>query len=122
MNTEVHTAPIDSRIKSNATGIHVEQGYTYRYAAVGIWHDAWIQCDADGWNQWWAIPLSPFKRCRDADWFQLVADVGDATVPLGTCGTFVAPASGELRCYANDGDCAYANNRGSITLTVARVD
>jgi hypothetical protein len=33
-------------------------------------------------------------------------------------GTFVAPATGELYCYANDGYWAYANNSGAITLTV----
>lgn len=41
-------AQIDSRNKSNATGIHVVQGRIYRYQAVGFWYDAWIKAGING--------------------------------------------------------------------------
>lgn len=114
------TATIESRRYWNPTGFHVEQGKRYRYRATGTWSDAAIVCDANGWSRWWANYLDWAKRCRHAHWFQLVGCVDRTSEPIvmGTEGTFIAPATGELYCYANDGYWAYGNNRGSVVLTL----
>lgn len=115
------TATIRSCNYWNETGFHVEKDKRYRYAAVGTWKDASILCNADGWSSELCDAfLGWAKRCREADWFQLVGSVDRLSPPIlmGCSGTFIAPATGELYCYANDGYWAYANNSGSITLTV----
>lgn len=118
-------AIIESCSYWNKTGFHVEKDKRYRYAAVGAWKDASVLCDADGWSSATCdLLLGWGKRCHEARWFQLVGSVDGQSPPIvmGSSGTFIAPASGELHCYANDGRWAYANNTGAVALTVAPVD
>jgi hypothetical protein len=50
-----------------------------------------------------------------------VGQVGDSTFPIGArFAGHVAPASGELVCWANDVRLAYGNNSGAVELTVTR--
>lgn len=76
---------------------------------------------------WWS------KRVEDCEWFTLMGVVanGAGTSELGSpvphetfaigTGTPYTPAeSGYLWCFANDAWLAYANNRGSVRLTVSR--
>lgn len=114
-------ATVASREKWNRTGIELVAGQRYHYAAIGTWHDASILCDANGWTDVWRYGYVEWaKRCLAANWFQLVGSVGKASpmIVLGTGGEFVAPASGELYCFANDAEWAYGNNEGAIELTV----
>lgn len=41
-------------------------------------------------------------------------------VPVGISLTFVAAATGELVCFANDAEGLYGNNRASLNVTVTR--
>ena len=43
------------------------------------------------------------------------------TFKIGDGVTFTPKFGGYLYCYANDGWYAYANNRGSVSLTVQRI-
>lgn len=112
---------IDSRLKWNDTQIDVVEGITYQYVADGKWTDWSRECDADGYSDTTLDMLSCLKRCRSAQWFQLVAAVDQApsqTIALGRSGQFIAPASGRLWAYANDAAFAYWNNKGSLALTI----
>jgi hypothetical protein len=74
------------------------------------------------------------KRVEEADWLELVGVVANGSKDLGKSnppgnepfvigkGCEGTPAlGGYLYCFANDAWYAYANNKGSVTLTVTRV-
>jgi len=112
---------INSRLKWNDTRIDVVEGLSYHYVADGIWTDWSRECNADGYSDTGLDLLSFLKRCRSAQWFQLVAAVdqkASQTIVLGRSGQFNAPASGRLWAYANDAAFAYWNNKGSVALTI----
>lgn len=112
---------IDSRFKWNDTQIDVVEGLTYHYVADGKWTDWSRVCDADGYSETKLDLLSFLKRCRSAQWFQLVAAVDQKlshTIVLGRSGQFIAPRSGRLWAYANDAAFMYWNNQGSLALTI----
>lgn len=111
-------AKIDAKCKANATGFTLEQGKTYYFVAEGKWLDAGIECDADGYEKKHLNPLRWARRINEAHWFQLIGEVNGATVLLGKQGSFGAPASGELICYANDAPLMRWNNKGAICLKV----
>jgi hypothetical protein len=109
------------------TAVMLTAGQRYFFRATGHWRD-WNELhDVNGA----AVPkLAPFKRlirCKaaDAEWFTLIGAIdkdrqsyfaiGDGSRwPAG----WVAPASGQLRCFANDVRLLYCNNHGAITLQV----
>jgi hypothetical protein len=116
---------INSRLKWNDTRIDVIAGLTYEYGADGQWTDWTRICDADGYSDPKLDLLSFLKRCRSAQWFQLVAAVdqkASQSIVLGCSGQFIAPASGRLWAYANDAAFAYWNNNGSVALTITPPD
>ena len=118
------TAIIDSRQYWNPTGISLEQGKRYAFEAQGEWLDASIRCDADGWTPQWnpvLMMLTEFaKREKGQPLFKLMGAVEKKRpyLVLGTKGSFVAPATGELFCFANDVPGYYANNSGSVKLQI----
>lgn len=115
---------IDSYLKWNDTQVDVIEGLTYRYIADGHWSDWSRTCNADGYSDTMLDLWGFLKRCRSAQWFQLVAVVDqkpNKTVVLGCSGQFIAPASGRLWAYANDATFAYWNNKGSLNLTITAV-
>ncbi len=90
-------AIIFSRDKWNNTNIKLIEGRSYRYQAIGRWKDWYIECDADGYTNFFMDLAKWLKRVPKAKWFQLVGAVDqDLSQPilLGTRGTFIAPASG----------------------------
>lgn len=112
---------INSRLKWNDTRLDVVEGLTYHYESDGRWIDWLRECNADGYSDPTLDLLSFLKRCRSAQWFQLVAAVdqkASQSIVLGRSGQFIAPASGRLWAYANDAAFAYWNNKGSVALTI----
>ena len=109
---------INAKSKKNATGILLEKGKTYYYTAEGKWLDAGIETDADGFERKHLNPLRWTRRVREAKWFQLVGEVNGTIILLGKQGSFVAPASGELTCFANDTSFMRWNNSGEVKLRV----
>lgn len=73
------------------------------------------------------------KRVEKAEWSALVGVIANGGEPmangsvtdnelllLGSKFTYTPKRSGYLYCFANDAWHFYDNNRGSVTLTVAR--
>jgi hypothetical protein len=123
--------PIRARLRWNKTGLLLFQGQEYHLVASGRWKDAYITATADGYEAGpdllSRIFLRIFERWRRApseNWFLLMGAVNsqeDAAFPIGAERQWVAVASGELTCFANDVPCAYWNNIGQIRLTIRRV-
>lgn len=108
----------------NRTGIIITRGKRYSFEANGEWSDGGHLCSADGWTPDWnslVLKLVEFsKRQSVQPLFKLIAAV-DGNRPyivLGTRGSFVAPQSGELYCFANDVPGFYGNNSGKVSLKI----
>jgi hypothetical protein len=107
-------------------GITLEGGNRYSFEAEGEWKDAKNACNADGWTPRWnklammLVELS--KREKGQPLFKLIGAIDKKRpyIVLGTRGSFVAPASGELFCFANDVPGFYRNNSGKVKLRVQR--
>jgi hypothetical protein len=152
----------------NATGLYVEAGVSYLFAADGEWLDRDVACGPAGTNDGEFRPAeignligsalgeaeTLFKKLTKngrADfrftkrherlggarvpWFCLIGAVGNGgaanengepepheAFKIGIRGRCVPRASGYLYAYANDAWGGYANNRGSVTLTIKRAD
>ena len=114
-------ATIFSKAKWNNTTIKLIEGRRYRYQAIGRWKDWYIECDADGYTNFFMNLFKWLKRVPKAKWFQLIGAVDqDLSQPilLGKGGTFIAPGSGILWAFANDAEFAYGNNSGSLELQI----
>ena len=117
---------IKAREKYNDTGIRLVGGHEYHFTARGRWTDWWIECDADGYaspNLIFKV-LEGFRRSPRSRWFALIGAINadeHTLFEIGTERTLIAPASGTLTCFANDGARAYWNNRGSVQLSVTRI-
>jgi hypothetical protein len=118
------TAIVDSREYWNPTGIILEKGRGYSFEAQGEWRDGSNLCDANGWVPQWnklvlnLVELS--KRQRGQPLFKLIGAVekNSPYIPLGVKGSFIAPASGQLFCFANDVPGFYGNNFGTLKLRI----
>lgn len=118
-----NSVEIDSREYWNDTAIVLVANRRYLFSAEGSWDDASMRCDADGWTPDWGEPwirLLRFKREPMQPLFKLIGaiDKNKPYIPLGTSGTFAAPASGRLYCFANDVPFFYWNNSGKIRLQI----
>lgn len=112
----------------NETGIVVQAGATYALAAEGRWTDFFIASGPEGnaTPTWPQRLLESRLRMVGARYFALIGaiDSDPATLFLIGCGVacWTAPRTGQLTCFANDVPGFYWNNRGSIALTVLRLD
>jgi hypothetical protein len=122
---ESRSVRIDSRLRSNRTGIVVEAGSTYRFDASGMWKDKDTSCDPDGYPspKWYFRLVEWRRRLPPANWFALCGQVTGKSKPflIGKHVERTMVETGELTCFANDLRIAYANNCGSIDLTVTRL-
>jgi hypothetical protein len=122
-----------ARPKWTDTRIAVEAGQVYRLSASGTWHDDSIPSGADGyssdtsrlsWAQQVLFRLAErWRRAPEAPWFALVCAVNEAEATMFTVARtpeWRAPASGTLRCFANDLSFKYDNNSGFVRLSVER--
>jgi hypothetical protein len=118
------TATVAARSRWSATGIRLEAGARYELRASGTWFDRQIECGPDGYpspNLLFRL-VAWLRRHPRAPWFALIGTVDRRhRFRIGSSATIVAPAAGELVCYANDLSIALANNRGDVELTVTRL-
>lgn len=128
--------PVRAAYKYNWTGVRLQAGGQYRFdiAENQKWMDGGITCGPDGWRSedlpWYKESIVKWfddnKRCRDANWFELIGSVddeGDTFFRIGTGGqdrVFQATRDADLYAFANDLDAKYDNNEGSLTVTVTR--
>jgi hypothetical protein len=124
---EQRTVRVPARPKWTRTGILVENGVRYLVATEGEWLDWRTPSGGRGY----ASPTRLFRlverwrRHPTEKWFALIGTVDrrrDTQFLLGGAPDFVAPASGELVCYANDLSVMRWNNSGAVRLTVVRPD
>lgn len=103
------------------------EGGRYYFRAVGMWRDAWVPCDVNGYDKNYLNPVKRYLRCTepDARWFTLIGAVEASSASLFVIGDgarwpegWVAPMDGQLTAFANDIAGFYWNNFHSITLEV----
>lgn len=132
VRAEGTVAVICAKMPWNRTGIRLEKGRYYRFAAGGSWRDGAISANVSGFIDSAAGErLKRFawmRRVREAPWFSLVGTMGktlrtpfDIGGLIATGSVFQAPETGELYCFANDAHFRYFNNTGAIELTVIAV-
>jgi hypothetical protein len=129
---ECRSVEVLARPLRNETGIRLEQGATYDFAATGTWMDLHITCSADGYDPGTlpflkSLPLRLFgfaRRVPRARWFALIGELPSGSKTHFVIGASLrgwrAPADGDLAAFANDVSSTYKNNSGSVTLTVCR--
>ncbi len=105
----------------------LRQGNRYFFRATGTWWDAWIRCDANGYDRTYFAQAGENLRCREpgAKWFTLIGAVGTSEASLFVIGDgsrwtqgWIAPSDGTLYAFANDWERWYWNNFRSVTLEV----
>lgn len=117
-------ADICARKYWNRTGLMVTKGKLYSFEANGGWCDGSNPCNADGWTPDWnklvLMLVEVSKRQSGQPLFKLIAAVNKNRpyIILGTKGSFVAPETGELYCFANDVPGFYGNNSGKLSLKI----
>ena len=111
---------ISSKPSSVPTGFRVEKGKTYYYHTTGKWQDSQRldPCDANGFRLVYLAPFFFLKAYKCAPWFCLIGEVNGKRFRMGASGSFIAPESGELSCFANDAKNHRENNYGNICLKV----
>jgi hypothetical protein len=110
----------------NPSRIELEKGalYSLDVGADQRWSDGCIDADSSGYERWWLAAFKPFRRVPSAAWFALIGTVGRqpaARCAVGKSCQWLAPATGELVCFANDVPIMYWNNRGSILVKVKKL-
>lgn len=137
MNDITHPAPPGAtthlatiRISSRADWVDtllVEQAARYFFRASGTWWDAWNRCDSNGYDRAYLERFKNRLRCKasDATWFTLIGGIARADESVFAVGDgsrwhdgWVAPASGQLTCFANDMPGFYWNNLFSVELEI----
>jgi hypothetical protein len=118
--------PVAARPGWNDTGVDVVEGQELDFVSTGIWWDFFVPCGPGGHpSPSWHLLLrlvGPLRRAPTENWFALIGAVGPADQFLiGTGRRQRMPATGRLRCYANDVRRFYWNNWGSIQLTITRI-
>lgn len=121
----IEISGIDADNPWNRTGLLLECGVRYRFEVVSCsgWRDGDIETDPDGYSSAKLLPFIWLRRHPFAPWMKLIGSVGTTVTnyfPIGNGCTKVAPASGELYCFANDASFRYKNNDGRLTLKVTR--
>jgi hypothetical protein len=123
---DIRTIVIPAREKWVNTGVPLTQGHEYELLASGTWHDASIACGPAGYSSPGLVfrLVERFRRAPRQNWFALVGtydqDASSAFLIGDRC-ILSATRSATLHCFANDLGVMYANNTGSVELTVKRV-
>jgi len=117
-----------ARLHWNHTRIAVDADETYDIAVRpgSLWKDASHEVPAKGYELRRLALFRPFRRQREASWFELIGAVGESERSAFRIGEHLAEpvtfhASGELVLYANDARFMYWNNCGSIDVIVRRL-
>jgi hypothetical protein len=115
-----------ARERWNHTGVVVSAGEVYEFAALAgsVWKDASHEVSAKGYELSRLAPFRPFRRHKEAPWFELIGGIGESeaeTFRVAERNTVTMSATGELVLYANDAGFMYWNNSGSIKVNVRRI-
>ena len=107
----------------NKTGVQLVAGQRHLMTASGHWVDFFIRHEPDGdpSDSWYLRLFESKRRLAGENWFVLVGalDSDPATAfRIGSQCEYIAPAAGELTCFANDVPGFYWNNWGHVTLIV----
>jgi hypothetical protein len=98
----------------------VRQGTSYDFIASGTWLDWGIEANATGYERPWLTPFAGLRRVPKAPWFALIGvidkDRSTAFIIGSELKNWIAPANGELCCFANDAFGMYWNNKGAVEL------
>ena len=119
-------ASVAARPRWVDTGIRLEAGGTYRFAASGSWQDRGIVAGPEGYASPNAVMrfTERWRRVPGAPWFALIGSVDRSRHTLfeiGASASCSPPRDGILSCFANDLSLMYVNNSGTISLTVTRI-
>ena len=134
----------------NASGLRFDYDGTYVIdtAEDDYWCDAIIKSNAAGWRvsdkklencdssssppelstiqKWFFSAVEWLRRYPDGDWFELIGivdvDSEDSEFPIGLKTKHRAKNAGEFCAYANDLKGFYGNNKGSLKITIRRID
>lgn len=115
-----HSMKVHAGEPCNDTGFDLAAGAKVSIVASGSWLDADIEAGPDGYERWYLAPFRRWRRCPEASWLELVAQVGTSGKPcrVGAKGSFVAARGGRLFLYANDWRSRYGNNSGEIIAEI----
>lgn len=119
----------------NHTGILLEKGCKYFVSVPGSqnWQDGGIETSAEGWDRDGVklglkeiaiASMERFRRYPDANWFCLIACVGEndeRSYRIGKGAEVTSDWNGELCLFANDLERFYGNNLGKLRVTVKRI-
>jgi hypothetical protein len=115
----------------NDSQLILVKGGIYRFSVIPAnqeWESgsALLPIEADGRNLRFLLAAAPFLRMPSAKWFSLVGTIDRKRRYYFKIGKgldlFVAPASGELVCFANDiRILRRENNQGHLDLMVTRL-
>jgi hypothetical protein len=115
----------------NETGIELENGARYNLEVLPtdqVWMDGKLfkqVTNAEGFSNIIISMANHLKRARGEKWFALIGCIAKQETTFfrigNSCKDYSPPVSGELVCFANDAEKHYANNKGTLFLTVTRV-
>jgi hypothetical protein len=102
----------------------VSAGDTRSFSAAGDWSTGFVRCGPDGYRNFVFDALEFAPRAPGQARLKLMGkfrgEPDSAAFPIGAGCTQTFARSGELVAFANDLPDGYADNRGAVTLTVAR--
>jgi hypothetical protein len=99
-------------------------GDTWSFSAAGKWKTGFVWCGADGYRNFFFDALEFAPRVPGQPRLKLMGKFRDEpdriAFPIGAGCTQTFARSGELVVFANDRPEGYGDNRGAVTLTLAR--
>ena len=102
----------------------VSAGETWSFSAAGRWKTGFVWCGADGYRNFVFDALEFAPRAPGQARLKLMCkfrgEPDSAAFPIGAGCTQTFARSGEIVAFANDLPGGYGDNRGAVTLTVAR--
>jgi len=117
---------ISARCPCNWTGVTLVAGGLYRFSADGCWTDWYIKHGpaGDPSSSFYLRLFEKFRRIPDRPWFELIGAIDcdlSSAFPIGKGTQYTGLRDGQLTCFANDVKGFYFNNRGKITVCIARI-
>ena len=118
---------IDSRPYWNDVPLLLQGGTRYYLRASDKWLDWRNSSTANGYDKDYMNWAKGILRCQapGATWFTLIGSIDRDKTSQFVIGDgsrwkygWIAPQSGRLSCFANDGWLFYWNNDGAVTLEI----
>lgn len=133
-NYESCYADVVAKDSKNYAGLRVEKGQAYIFTVHGnqFWYDKNRLnrpfCGESGSWLMNSILIFKDKKAPDSLWFSLIAEIEGENIPYDLCtdgnnttmSNLSFGSSGMLFLYANDIECFYDNNQGTIRIEIQR--